>query len=244
MAAPCHNPRMNPIRSMPYYLLPLLLLAACAAEPPPLPAPAPATTSTPVTAAASWYRQAAQAGTKVYRIDASQSLITVLVRRGGPLARFGHDHVVASRGISGFVAPDAGRADFQFRLDQMTVDEAALRTEAGLDTQPDADAIEGTRNNMLNRVLDAGRFPVVLLHAERLAGAGDQLRLTVTLHGVEQTVNVPVKIERSKTTMTASGELRLLQTAFGITPMSVMGGAMVVQDRMEMRFRIVAAAPR
>jgi hypothetical protein len=225
---------MNPIR---YYLLPLLLLAACAAEPPP---PAP----TPVTTDASWYEKAAQAGKQVYRIDAGQSLITVVVRRGGPLARFGHDHVVASRSITGFVAPDAGRADFHFRLDQMTVDEAALRTEAGLDTQPDTDAIGGTRNNMLNRVLDAGRFPVVLLHAERINGVSDKLRLTVTLHGVEQTVDVPVKIERSKTSITASGELRLLQTAFGIAPMSVMGGAMVVQDPMEMKFRIVAAAQR
>ena len=197
---------------------------------------------------ASWYQKAAQAGKKVYKIDAQQSLITITVRRGGALARLGHDHVVASRSLEGFVAPDAGRADFHFRLDQLTVDEPALRAAAGLDTQPSSDAIEGTRANMLNRVLEAERYPVVMLHAERVgsaAGVGgvagvQMLRLTVTLHGVARSFDVPTNIERQKNALTASGELRMLQSAFGITPMSVMGGAMTVQDQMELKFRIVA----
>jgi hypothetical protein len=220
-------------------LLSLLLLAGCAAEAPP---------TRPVAAldtGASWYQKAAQAGKKVYKIDAQQSLITITVRRGGALARLGHDHVVASRSLEGFVAPDAGRADFHFKLDQLTVDEPALRLAAGLDTQPSNDAIAGTRANMLNRVLEAERYPVVMLHAERVGsaagGAGvDMLRLTVTLHGVARSFDVPTTIERQKNALTASGELRMLQSAFGITPMSVMGGAMTVQDQMELKFRIVA----
>lgn len=226
-------------------LLSLLLLAGCAAEAPP---------TRPVAAldtGASWYQKAAQAGKKVYKIDAQQSLITITVRRGGALARLGHDHVVASRSLEGFVAPDAGRADFHFRLDQLTVDEPALRLTAGLDTQPSNDAIAGTRANMLNRVLEAERYPVVMLHAERAGsaagGAGGAgvagvhlLRLTVTLHGVARSFDVPTTIERQKNALTASGELRMLQSAFGITPMSVMGGAMTVQDQMELKFRIVA----
>ena len=226
-------------------LLSLLLLAGCAAEAPP---------TRPVAAldtGASWYQKAAQAGKKVYKIDAQQSLITITVRRGGALARLGHDHVVASRSLEGFVAPDAGRADFHFRLDQLTVDEPSLRLAAGLDTQPSNDAIAGTRANMLNRVLEAERYPVVMLHAERAGsaagGAGGAgvagvhlLRLTVTLHGVARSFDVPTTIERQKNALTASGELRMLQSAFGITPMSVMGGAMTVQDQMELKFRIVA----
>lgn len=187
-----------------------------------------------------WYSTAAAAGKKIYRIDAAQSLVTVTVRRGGPMARFGHDHVIASRTLAGYVAPDAGRADFQFRLDQMTVDEASLRTAAGLDTQPSLDAIEGTRENMLKRVLDADRYPLVVLQAEALPNRGDTLKLTVTLHGVARWYEVPVKIERTKASLTAAGELRMLQTDFGIKPMSVMAGALTVQDQMELAFRIVA----
>lgn len=222
-------------------LLSLALLAGCSA---PVPPQAPATSATTSDLSDAWYTKAAAAGQKVYRIDAAQSLIAVTVRRGGAFARFGHDHVVASRSVSGYAAPDTGRADFRFRLDQMTVDEAALRSEAGLDTQPDADAIAGTRNNMLTRVLEADKFPVVSLHAQRVPGKPESLRLSVTLHGVTRSVEVPTTIERSASQLIASGALTLKQTDFGITPMAVMGGAMTVQDPMELRFRIVAAPLR
>ena len=191
--------------------------------------------------AAQWYRQAAASGARVLVIDPVQSLVVVTVRRGGALARFGHDHVVASRGVEGFAAPAAGRADFHFRLDQMTVDEAALRLAAKLDTQPSADAIAGTRTNMLTRVLEAERFPLVRLSARQLAGqVGQPLQLSITLHGVTRMVAAPARIDSTPEGMAASGTLQLRQSDFGITPMSVMGGAMTVQDTMELRYRIVA----
>ncbi len=219
-------------------LLLIALLGGCATAPPKAP---PVAVAAPDTGAA-WYQRAAAAGQQVLGVDAAQSLITIVVRRGGPMARFGHDHVIASRTLAGFVAPDAGRADLHFRLDQMTVDESALRTQAGLDTQPDADAIAGTRNNMLTKVLEAEHYPVVALRVERLgsAGAASLVRLGVTLHGVTRHVDVPVQIERSAKSIAASGTLRLKQTDFGITPMSVLGGAMSVQDEMELAFKIVA----
>lgn len=225
----------------------LAMLAGCAA-PPPRPAPSGPTPPAAALPAAgpgqyeAWYAKARQAGEAVYTIDAAQSLIRVTVRRGGALARLGHDHVVASRSVAGFVAPRAGRADFHFRLDQMSVDEAALRTEAGLDTTPSPEAIEGTRNNMLNRVLEADTFPLVSLSARRVAGKPSLLRLDITLHGVTRRYDVPVRIDQAGARLVASGDMTLLQTDFGITPMSVMGGAMTVQDRMELHFRIVALA--
>ena len=218
----------------------IALLGGCA-SPPPRPPPVPVALHD---TGASWYQRAAASGQQVLGVDASQSIVTIVVRRGGPMARFGHDHVIASRTLAGFVAPDAGRADLHFRLDQMSVDEAALRSQAGLDTQPDADAIEGTRSNMLGKVLEAERYPVVMLRVERLgsAGAASLVRLGVTLHGVTRHVEVPVQIERSAKSIAASGSLRLKQTDFGITPMSVLGGAMSVQDEMELAFKIVARA--
>jgi polyisoprenoid-binding protein YceI len=221
-------------------LLLAALLAGCAAAPPPAPLPAGAPAADN---AAAWYRQAAAAGTKVMAIDPAQSLIAVTVRRGGPLARLGHDHVVASRGITGFAAPGQGRADFSFRLDQMTIDEPALRREAGLDTQPSDEAIAGTRANMLGRVLEADRFPQVALQARQAPGEA-ALRLTITLHGTTRTVMAPARIEAGADSVAASGALQLRQSDFGITPMSVMGGAMTVLDTLELRFRIVARTAR
>jgi hypothetical protein len=215
------------------------LLAGCTAAPPP---PPPNLANADAGNAAQWYRQAAAAGAKVLAIDPAQSLVAVTVRRGGPLARFGHDHVVASRDITGFAAPAAGRADFSFRLDQMTVDEAALRREANLDTQPSPEAIAGTRTNMLTRVLEAERFPLVILQARQLGGhlASQPLQLSITLHGVTRTLAAPARIDTTPGGLAASGTLQLRQSDFGITPMSVMGGAMTVQDTMELRYRIVA----
>ena len=104
--------------------------------------------------------------------------------------------------------------------------------------------IAGTRTNMLTKVLDAERFPVVVLHAESVPGKGDKLNLSITLHGVTRTVVVPTKVESSAGRVVASGAFTLKQTDFGIKPMSVMGGAVSVQDPMELRFRIVATSGR
>jgi hypothetical protein len=216
-------------------LLLLALLAGCAS--PPLRQPV---AQGPAPEADSWYREAAAAGRPVYAIDDAQSLVTVTVRRSGTLSRLGHDHVVASRTLAGFAAPDDGRADLHFLLADMSVDEPALRAEAGLDTQPSAEAIEGTRTNMLTRVLEADRYPQVLLHAEPLAGASGILRLSITLHGVTRSFDVPTLVEHSEGAIVASGALQLRQTDFGITPMSLLGGAIAVRDEIDLGFRIAA----
>jgi polyisoprenoid-binding protein YceI len=223
------------------------ILAGCGTPPPPaLPMPAQAASQ----ANMQWYNDARKTGKRVWQIDSKASLIVVTVRRGGSLARLGHDHVVSSRTIEGLLAPDEGRADFQFRLDQMQVDESDLRREAGLTTAPSPEAIEGTRNNMLTKVLDAGRYPAVTLSVVRAAGAAapqagstEILHLRISLHGVERSVEVPVRIETGTDMLSATGSFTLSQTAFGITPMSVLGGAIAVEDQMELRFSLVARQP-
>lgn len=220
---------------MKHTLAAFLLLAGCAVSPPP-PAPPPAAPD-PFAS----YQEAA-AGTPVYRIDSTSSLITVIVRSGGPLARVGHDHAIASRTVAGYVAPLQGRADFSFRLDEMTVDEPAVRSGAGLKQAVPADAVAGTRANMLGRVLDADRYPVVKLHAA--AGTGNMVRLAITLHGVTRSIDVPTTLRVTPDSLSATGQFRLRQTDFGITPMSVLGGALVVRDEMELDFRIQATRVR
>jgi polyisoprenoid-binding protein YceI len=205
-------------------------MAACTQLPTPVTQPAPVAAAPAVVPPA--------IGPQLH-IDTARSLIAVTVRRGGVLARLGHDHVVASHTISGTVSPTQNRADFQFRLDEMKVDEADLRLIAGLEKQPSADAIDGTRHNMLTKVLDAERYPVVSIHAERGA-AGQPLQVSITLHGVTRTMAIPVELREENGVVTVKGSVNLKQTDFGLTPFSVMGGAMAVEDQMELRFDLTA----
>ena len=207
-----------------------LALAGCSAPAPPPAVPSPTPIPTVPTA------PAPAAGTLA--IDPQASLIAITVRRGGPLARLGHDHVVAARTVTGTVEQGANRARLRFRLDALTVDEPELRRAAGLDTQPSADAIDGTRRNMLTRVLDAEHFPWVDVALERRGG--NAISAAITLHGVTRTYDVPVAIEAAPGNLRASGTLTLRQTDFGLVPFSVLGGAMAVQDVLELRFDIVA----
>jgi polyisoprenoid-binding protein YceI len=220
--------------NVPGRLLPLLVLLTACGQPLAPQAPlVPALATGPDA-----YRTAAASGTAVYAIDPGASLVAVTVRRGGLMARLGHDHVVASHTLTGHAAPGMGRADVSFRLDQLTIDEPQLLRDAGIGTSPSPEAVEGTRKNMLGPVLDAERYPVVTLHAE--LPADGRLRVDVTLHGTTRRLELPAAVQVDAAQVTASGAARLKQTDFGITPFAVGAGLLAVQDELEVRFHIVA----
>jgi len=189
-----------------------------------------------------YYQQALKAGKPVYRIDPAQSLVVIEVRRGGSLARLGHDHVVASHEVTGYIAPGEGRADMYVALARMQIDEPALRQEAGFDTQPTESDIEGTRSNMLGHVLEAEKFPFAVIGVRDVDAKEKKatLALTVTLHGVTRTLQVPAEIEAGAESIGVSGKLAFNQTDFGITPYALLGGAIAVKDGLQLRFRIRA----
>lgn len=220
--------------NVPGRLLPLLVLLTACGQPLAPQAPlVPALATGPDA-----YRTAAASGTAVYAIDPGASLVAVTVRRGGLMARLGHDHVVASHTLTGYAAPGMGRADVSFRLDQLTVDEPQLLRDAGIGTSPSPEAVEGTRKNMLGPVLDAERYPVVTLHAE--LPADGRLRVDVTLHGTTRRLELPAAVQVDAAQVTASGAARLKQTDFGITPFAVGAGLLAVQDELAVSFNIVA----
>lgn len=188
------------------------------------------------------YAQAIARGAPVYRVDPTRSRAIVEVRRGGALARLGHDHVVAGHDLRGYVAPDEGRADVYLRLDRLVVDEPELRAEAGFDTEPSAADVAATRRNMLDAVLEAERHPYALVSAIRAEGAGGDASLifTLTLHGIARSFEIPVALEADRDRVEVSGRMTLDQTAFGIAPFTALGGALRVLDRVDVRFRIRA----
>jgi hypothetical protein len=188
----------------------------------------------------SYYRQAEALGRKVLRVDPDRSLVAIVVRRDGSLARLGHDHVVASHDVKGYVDMDGGRADLYVPLDRLAVDEPGLRSEAGLATQPSKEAVEGTRRNMLEKVLESGRFPFALIRVTRGTADRSKLIVTITLHGVMRAMEIPAQIETLPGGIGISGRMTFNQTYFGIVPFSILGGALQVQDSLDLRFRILA----
>ncbi|MFJ1471508.1 YceI family protein [Massilia orientalis] len=220
--------------NVPGRLLPLLVLLTACGQPLAPQAPLVPALATGLDA----YRTAAASGTAFYAIDPGASLVAVTVRRGGLMARLGHDHVVASHTLTGYAAPGMGRADVSFRLDQLTIDEPQLLRDAGIGTSPSPEAVEGTRKNMLGPVLDAERYPVVTLHAE--LPADGRLRVDITLHGTTRRLELPAAVQVDAAQVTASGAARLKQTDFGITPFAVGAGLLAVQDELAVSFNIVA----
>ncbi|MGD9756941.1 MAG: YceI family protein [Comamonas sp.] len=222
----------------------LALITGCS-QPGIEPAQPPAPTARPADFPTAFYADAAARGQSVLQIDSSHSLVSITVRRAGALARLGHDHVIASHELQGYVAPRLGRADLYVALDRLSVDEPALRAKAALDTQPSAADIEATRANMLNKLLQTSVHPFALIqaHASPEADGDVLLALELTLHGVTRSLSVPARIRRTPSEFHISGSLNIDQSSFGITPLSILGGAIQVRDRLELNFEVRAAPP-
>jgi hypothetical protein len=184
------------------------------------------------------YRLAIERGEPVFAI-AADSLVVLEVRRAGRLARLGHDHVVAAHDVRGFIAPDEGRADLFVRLERLVVDEQDLRTEAGFGERPPESAVNGTRNNMLGPVLHAAEHPFAVVHVAKANPDGD-LDVAITLNGVTHASRVHAVVDRGADTMSIAGRFAVDQTDFGITPLSIFGGAIQVANRVDVRFAIRA----
>ncbi|HKZ74423.1 MAG TPA: YceI family protein, partial [Steroidobacteraceae bacterium] len=191
------------------------------------------------------------ADARQFRLVPEESLLSVLVFRAGPLAKAAHNHVIASRHLSGVVllAPDVARSRFELHVPVglLTVDEPELRREAGPEfaTQVPGSARDGTRRNMLSpAVLDGGQFPVVSAVSTAIepAPGGALATVQVSVRGQPRTLTVPLRYEQKGDELLADGELTLRHGDLGLVPFSALLGAIQVHDEMTIRFRILARA--
>lgn len=188
-------------------------------------------------------------GATVYTVDSAASDVQVHVFRGGTLARMGHNHVMTSKNVTGrvWLRDNVARSGFElsFPVDQLIVDDPAARAAAGADFPGEikAEDREGTRKNMLRaEVLDAAQHPTITLRSARIAGTqqNPQITVRITIKGVSQDVTVDAKVSRDGAQLTASGEFDIQQTQFGVKPFSIGLGALEVQDRLHIEFKVVA----
>jgi YceI-like domain len=189
---------------------------------------------------------------QAYQIDENRSELRILVYRAGPLARFGHNHVMVNRRVHGAVnLVQEGASAFWLRVPvaEFIVDELQARREEGPDFAADVpdDARSGTLHNMLSAaVLDAAEYPDISINGIAAARAPDSgaaplvATLTIGVAGHESTIEVPFVLESDSGRLSASGSFELRQSALGLTPYSLMLGALQVQDAMTIKFRLVA----
>jgi hypothetical protein len=181
-----------------------------------------------------------------------ESEADIYVYRSGKLARFGHNHIITSRDIFGYImlGKDQGssRLDLYFPVDTLSIDEPELRAAAGDDfsSQPSANDIAGTRKNMLGgKLLEADKFPSIRVRGTGpLGAAGNQtFKLTVDLVGKSIDLTVPAEVTVDDAGVAAHGTFELTHSELGLQPFSVMLGAIQVADKMSFSYDIKTRKP-
>ena len=223
----------------------LVFLAACSAA---QPEPEPHTKLQGIPAET--YLNAA-ATSAVYQVVPERSRAEILVHRAGRLQRLGHDHVILATGIAGYALldaerPQASRADLAIDLNALVVDAPELRTVYQLETHPSESDIQGTTKNMSEHVLQTAAWPEAFVQVTQVESLDGETRCTasLTLKGMTKTFPATLIVHRDDDVLRVRGSFDLNQSDYGIEPFSVLGGALSVQDRVEISYRLEASRMR
>jgi hypothetical protein len=231
-----------------------LVVLSCTASKPPAPQP-PSEPRTIPQARAERLPPADVPVPGSYRIDSSQSELRLLIYRAGALASLGHNHVIQNRSVNGSidVAPTVASSSFSFSaaVAGFVIDDSQARAEEGDDFSSEVSdsAKSGTWNNMTGpAVLNAEKYPVIGVRSVRVDELSGVLTATVivTVAGHESSVMVPFKLHKEAYGLSATAAFELNQSAIGLTPFSLMLGALAVRDTMQVKLKIIAVleAPR
>jgi polyisoprenoid-binding protein YceI len=221
-------------------LFALLLLAACRAMPP--------SADTAVVAKSAPAGRATAETAPRFRVDPDASEIRLSVYRAGPLARFGHNHVIVGR-MRGEIRAGDHSENSGFRLEipvaSFAIDPPAARVEEGPDfAEPvSGEARRATRENMLGQdVLDAAHQPRIAIDSVALVGPRWNPTVTAraTLRGATRELQFPAAVIQQGNALTVVAAFRIRQSDFGLTPFATLGGGLQVRDAIDIRVRLVA----
>ena len=226
-----------------------ILLAACGA---PQTRPAQNAPGEPTTPPAVGALPPPPSGVPAYRIDGGHSELRLLVYRAGPMAKFGHNHVMVNDAVSGWVSAVDGVSGASLALSipvaAFVVDDAAARAAEGADFSEEVagEAREGTRHNMLSEpCLDGDRYPSIILTSRSvtMVDGNPVATLAVSVAGHESTLVVPFMLTTTSDRVSASGTFVLRQSDLGLVPFSILLGALQVQNDITVKFNLVAVKP-
>jgi polyisoprenoid-binding protein YceI len=183
------------------------------------------------------------AAPRTFVVDPAASSVRIHVGKSGAFSFAGHTHEVVAPALSGEVTADP--ADLAASRVALTFEAAALKVVPEGEPAGDAPKVEEAMRGP--KVLDAPRFPAVTFKSQRVSGrdAGSgtydlELAGEIALHGVTRPITLPVHVEVSGDTLTASGKAVLRHDQFGMQPVSAAGGSVKVKNEIAVEYRIVA----
>ena len=166
---------------------------------------------------------------QVRAFDVQHSTLTVHVHKQGVFSFLADEHEIS--------APIAsGSFDDVSKVVMLTVDAAKTRV---LDPKLPAQKREAVQTNMAGpQVLDVQAHPTIAFHSTSLDDSDPQhwtLTGALELHG--QTHPIVVRLSKADATH-FKGSATIHQSAFGIAPIKIAGGAVSVKDDVDIVFDI------
>ncbi len=162
-------------------------------------------------------------------VDLEHSTLTIRVFKSGLFSGFAHNHEIAAPLSSGVVDPAARSVEVHFESQKLKV------------LDPDASASDRVKiqETMLSdKVLDAKHFADIVFLSRSVKPSGENeytVEGELRLHGTTQPLTLPVSLLNGHYT----GSVKLKQTDFGITPITLFGGSVKVKDVIEISFDIL-----
>ncbi len=164
-------------------------------------------------------------------IDVEHSTLKVRVYKAGLFSAFGHEHEILAPIEAGSV-DESGHPSVEFR-----VDAAKLKV---LDPDASEDDRVKVQRKMETDVLDVARFPEIRFQSSIVEpkGAGRwEVQGNLTLHGTTQALLIRVAQFPGE----YRGAVTIRQSDYGITPISIGGGAVKVKNEVRIEFAIALA---
>lgn len=163
-------------------------------------------------------------------IDTVKSILKIRVFKSGLFSAFGHNHEISAPIAEGTVHLSGDQS-------------VALRIHARELRVLDPDVSAKERGDVQKtmegpEVLDINRFPEISFQSTAVQKKDEQhwvVRGNLTLHGQTYPVMVDVTYKDSR----YQGSAQLRQHDFGMTPVSIAGGAVKVKDEVKVEFDVV-----
>ncbi len=192
----------------------------------------------------------AHASSTRWTADRDRSRITVHVLKRGLLSGVAHDHHFVAGTWRATATLDGGGAG-EARVEVVIAADSLRDQQAALSA---GDRAKVDRQAAGSDVLDARRYPEIRFLSKGLdmepgtslqaeGGLRGTLVGTLSLHGRDRPVSVPVTASREGDAWRARGAITFKQSDFGIHPYSAALGTIAVHDEVKLEYDLVLVAP-